>query len=80
MFAFTDGTAAWSVQASPFLERETTFSARGRFRSKASRMYRLCNMLEMIKDLSFFNPEQFRNLSQIKTFPFQDFSNLLPQS
>jgi hypothetical protein len=37
-------------------------------------------MLEMIKDFSFFNPEQFRNLSQIKTFPFQDFSNLLSQS
>jgi hypothetical protein len=36
-------------------------------------------MLEMIKGFSFFNPEQFRNLSQIKTFPFQGFSNLLPQ-
>jgi hypothetical protein len=80
MFAFTDGTAAWSVQTSPFLERETTLSARGRLRSKASRMYRLCNMLEMIKGFSFFNPEQFRNLSQIKTLSFQGFSNLLPQS
>ena len=63
MFAFTDGTAAWGAQTSPFLERETTLSARGRLRSKASRMYRLCNMLEMIKGFSFFNPEQFRNLS-----------------
>ena len=80
MFAFTDGTSAWSVQTSPFLKREPTLFARGRFRSKALRMYRLCNMLEMIKDFSFFNPEQFRNLSQIKTFPFQGFSNLLPQS
>ena len=80
MFAFTDWTAAWSVQSSPFLERETTLFTRGRFHSKASRMYRLCNMLEMIKGFSLFNPEQFRNLSQIKTFPFQDFSNLLPQS
>jgi hypothetical protein len=78
MFAFTDGTAAWSVQARPFLERETTFFTGGRFRSKASRVYRLSNMLEMIKGLSFFNPEHFRNLSQIKTFPFQGFSNLFP--
>jgi len=78
MFAFTDGTAAWSVQASPFLERETTLFAKSRFRSKASWMYRLCNMLEMIKDFSFFNPEQFRNLPQIKAFPFQGLSNFLP--
>jgi hypothetical protein len=63
MFAFTDRTVAWSVQASPFLKTETTSFAIGRFRGKASRMYRLCNMLEMIKDLSFFNSEQFRNLS-----------------
>jgi hypothetical protein len=70
MFAFTDGTTAWSVQASPLLERETTLFARGRFRSKASRMYRLCNMLEMIKGFSFFNPEPFRNLSQIQAILF----------
>ena len=57
MLAFTDGTAAWSVEASPFLEREAALFTRGRFRSKAFRMYRLCNMLQMIKDLSFFNPE-----------------------
>jgi hypothetical protein len=80
MFAFTDGTAARSVQARPFLERETTLFAGGRFCSEASRMYRLDNMLKMIKGLSFFNPEHFRNLSQIKTFPFQGFSNLFPQS
>lgn len=80
MFTFTDGTTAWSVQTSPFLERETTLFARGRLRSQAFRMYRLGNVLEMIKGLSFFNPERFRNLSQIKTFPFQGFSNLLPQS
>jgi len=80
MFTFTDGTTAWSVQASPFLERETTLFARGRLRSQAFRMYRPGNVLEMIKGLSFFNPERFRNVSQIKTFPFQDFSNLLPQS
>jgi len=63
MFAFTDGTAAWSVQASPFLERETTLFTRGRFGSKAFRMFRPCNMLEMIQGFSFFDPEQFRNLS-----------------
>jgi len=40
----------------------------------------LGNMLKMIKDFSFFNPEQFRNLLQIKTSLFQGFSNLLPQS
>ena len=80
MFAFTDGTTARSVQARPFLERETTLFAGGRFCSEASRMYRLDNMLEMIKGLSFFNPEHFRNLSQIKTFPFKGFSNLFPQS
>jgi hypothetical protein len=80
MFAFADRTAAWSVQTSPLLERETTLFARGRFRSKAFRAYRLCNMLEMIKRFSFLDPEQFRNLSQIKTFPFQGFSNPLPQS
>jgi hypothetical protein len=59
LFAFTDGTAAWSVQASPFLERETTLFARGRFRSKVSWVYRLCNMHEMIEGFSFFNSEQF---------------------
>jgi hypothetical protein len=59
LFAFTDGTAAWSVQASPFYERETTLFARGRFRSKASWVYRLCNMHEMIEGFSFFNSEQF---------------------
>jgi hypothetical protein len=80
MLAFTDRTAAWSIQASPFLERETTLFAKSRFCSKASRMDRLCNMLEMIKGFSFFNPEQFRNLSQIKAFPFQGLSNLLSQS
>jgi hypothetical protein len=59
LFAFTNGTAAWSVQASPFLERETTLFARSRLRSKVSWVYRLCNMHEMIEDFSFFNSEQF---------------------
>jgi hypothetical protein len=63
MLAFTDRTAAGSAQATPFLERETTLSAGGRFRSQASRMDRLCNMLEMVKDFPFLDPEQFRNLS-----------------
>jgi hypothetical protein len=59
LFAFTDGTTARSVQASPFLERETTLFTRGRFYSQASGVYRLCNMLEMIEGFSFFNFEQF---------------------
>ncbi len=58
LLAFTEGAAAWSVQASPFLERETTLFARGRFCGKASRVYRLCNMHEMIEGFSFFNSEQ----------------------
>jgi len=36
-------------------------------------------MLKMIKDFSFFNPKQFRDVLQTKAFRFQDFSNLLPQ-
>jgi hypothetical protein len=80
MFAFADGTATRSIQAGPFLEGESALSARGGFCSYAFGMYGLCNMLEMIKDFSFFDSEQFRNLSQIKTFPFQSFGNLLPQS
>jgi len=42
-------------------------------------MGRLGNMLKMIKDFSFSNPEQFRNFLQIETFLFQNFGNLLPQ-
>jgi hypothetical protein len=79
MFAFTDGTASRSIQSSSFLERKPTLFTRGRFRGKAFSMGGLGNMLKMIKDFSFFNPEQFRNLLQIKTLLFQDFSNLLPQ-
>ena len=80
MFVFAYWTATRSAQAGPLLEREATSFARGRFRSKAFRVHRLCNMTEMIKRFSFLDPEQFRNLSQIKTFLFQDLSNPLPQS
>jgi hypothetical protein len=80
MFAFADRTAAWSAEASPFLERETTMLAKGWLRNKAPGMHGLRNMLKMIEGFSFFNPEHFRNLSQIKTFPFKGFSNLFPQS
>jgi len=62
MFAFTDGTASWSIQPSSFLEGKPTLFTRGRFHDKAFRMGGLGNMLKMIKDFSFFNPEQFRNL------------------
>ena len=79
MFAFTDGTAPRSIQPSSFLEREPTLFTRGGFHGKAFRMGRLGNMLKMIKVFSLFNPEQFRNLLQIKTVFSQDFSNLLPQ-
>jgi hypothetical protein len=80
MFALADGTAAGSVQASPFLEREATAFARGRFRSEAIRMDGLRDMLEMVEGFSFFNLEQFRNLSQIEAFLLQSFSHPLPQS
>jgi hypothetical protein len=79
MFAFTDGTASWSIQPSPLLERKPTLPTRGRFRGKSFRMDGPGDMLKMIKDFSFSNPKQFRDLLQIKTFLFQDFSNLLPQ-
>ena len=79
MFALTDGTASRSIQPSSFLEREPTLPARGRFRGKSFRMDGLGDMLKMVKNLSFFNPKQFRNLSQIKIFLFQGFGNLLPQ-
>jgi len=36
-------------------------------------------MYEMIKDFSFFDAEQFRNLPQIKKVSFQGLSNSLPQ-
>jgi hypothetical protein len=39
----------------------------------------LGDMLKMIEDFFFFDPEQFRNLECIKTFRFQSFGNLLPQ-
>jgi hypothetical protein len=35
MFAFTNGTAAWSAQASPLFERKTTLLTRGWFHCKA---------------------------------------------
>ena len=79
MLAFADGTAAWSAEASPFLERETTLSAGGRFRSQTCGMDGPCNMLEMIQSVSLFNPEQFGNLSQVEAFPFQGLCNLFPQ-
>jgi len=79
MLTFTNGTAAWSTQASPFLERETALLAKGRFHTKPPVMCRLFNMDEMIKDFFFFDPEQFRNLSQIKSVSFQGFSNFFPQ-
>jgi hypothetical protein len=51
--------AAWSAQASPFFERETTLFAGGRFCSEMFWVDRFCNVHEMIKDFSFFNSEQF---------------------
>ena len=62
MFAFTDGTASRSIQASSLLEREPTLPARGRFRGKSFRMDGFGDMLKMINDFSFSNPKQFRNL------------------
>jgi len=54
--------------------------ARGWFHGKAPVMYRLFNMIEMIKSFFFFDPEQLRNLPQVKRISFQGFGNLLPQS
>jgi hypothetical protein len=79
MLAFADGTAAWSAEASPFLERETALSAKGRFCSQTCGMDGPFNMLEMIKGFSLFNPEQFGYLSQVKAFSFQDLCNPFPQ-
>jgi hypothetical protein len=68
MFTFADRTTAWSVQAGPFPERKTTLTAIGRFQYEMSRVYRFYNMLKMIKDLSLFDPEQFRNSPHIQGF------------
>jgi hypothetical protein len=79
MFAFADGTASWSIQPSSLLERKPTLPTSGRFRGKSFRMDGPGDMLKMIKDFSFSDPKQFRDLLQIKTFLFQDLGNLLPQ-
>jgi hypothetical protein len=42
-------------------------------------MDRLGDVLNMFKNLSFLNPKQFRDLSQIKTVRLQGVGNLLPQ-
>ena len=39
MLTPTNGTAAWSAQASPLFERKTTLLTRGGFQSKAPVMY-----------------------------------------
>jgi hypothetical protein len=78
VFAFADGTTAWSAEACPFLERETALSARGRFRSQTCRMDGPCDMLEMIKGVSLFNPEQFGDLSQVKALSFEGLCNFFP--
>jgi hypothetical protein len=57
VLAFADGAAAWSAEASPFLERETALSARGGFRSQTCGMDGSCNMLEMIQGVFLFYPE-----------------------
>ncbi len=80
MFTLTYGTAAWSARASPLLEIKTTLLAQGWFHNKALVMYRLLDMHEMIENFFFFDPEQFRNLSQVQKVFSQCLSNLLPQS
>ena len=79
LFASADGAAARGIQASPFLEREAALFTGGRLHNQALRMYRLFNVFEMIKDLSFLNPEPLRDLSEVKQFFFQNFRDLLPQ-
>lgn len=53
----TDRTAAWSIQPSPFLEGKPTLFTTGSLHDKTFWMERLGDMLKMIKDFSFFNPE-----------------------
>ncbi len=79
MFTPTDRTPPRSIQPSSLLERKPALFTRGGFEGETFRMGRLGNMLKVIKDFSFSNPEQFRNFLQIETFLFQNFSNLLPQ-
>jgi hypothetical protein len=79
MLALADGTAAWRAETGPFLEKETALSAKGRFCSQTCRMDGPFNVLQMIKSVSLFNPEQFGNLSQVKAFSFQSLCNPFPQ-
>lgn len=77
LFASTNGTAARGIQASPFLEREAALFTGGRLHNKALRVYGLFNVFEMIEGLSLLNPEESRNLPQIKGFLSQSFHDLL---
>ena len=79
MFALTDGTAPRSIQPTPFLEGKPAFFTISRLYDEAFRMGGPGDMLKMIQNFSFFDPEQFRNLECIKTFRFQSFGNFLPQ-
>ena len=78
-FAFADWTASGSIQPSPFPERKPAVLTSRRFNGEVPRMNRFGNVLEVIKDFSFSNPKQFRNLLRIKIFRVQSFSNLFPQ-
>jgi hypothetical protein len=42
--------------------------ALGRFHEEPLAMSGLCDMLEMVKDFSFFGPKEFRDFTQIETF------------
>ena len=53
----TDGTAARRIQPSSFPEGKPTLLTVGSTHDKAFRVDGLANMLKMIKDFPFFNPE-----------------------
>ncbi len=79
LFTSANGAASRGAQAGPLLERETTLFAGGRLHNEALRVYRLLDMLEMVEDVSLFDPEPLRNFPQIEGFFFQSFRDLLPQ-
>jgi hypothetical protein len=56
-FTPTGGTAARRIQPSSFPEGKPTLFTVGSIHNKAFRMDGLANMLKMIKDFPFFNPE-----------------------
>ena len=66
-FAFAERATAWRAEARSFLEGEPTLLALCRIRGKPPGMYRLGNVLEMIKRFSFFDAKQLGDFPQTET-------------